>query len=411
MKVLWFTNLPPAGFGCCDSSGGGWISALYAAIVQKLGVNLGVAFFAQNSVCPKMENDDGAGLFPLSRHNGLLSRTGRFFLFSRQDNRDLSACEAVVRDFRPDIVHVFGTERVFGLLAKHLDIPVLVHLQGLMGPIMNAWVPPGYRAWDYALQDGFNPVRIALRYRALAFNRHAAARERDIMRSCKMFMGRTEWDRAYVSLYAPQARYFHCEEALRPEFFSAPPYMPPSGMPVFVSTLSSPLYKGHDVILKTAKTLCEAGFGRFEWRVFGVSDIRFSEKRTGVKAGTVHVSLHGRVSAHRLRDELLHATAYVHPSYIDNSPNSVCEAQVLGIPVISTNVGGVSSIIDEGKTGFLVPPNDPILLAYKMRSLSEGKICLPPGWSSTLKQRNDPSCVASRVLDIYQEVLSCHANR
>jgi len=44
----------------------------------------------------------------------------------------------------------------------------------------------------------------------------------------------------------------------------------------------------------------------------------------------------------------------VHPSYIDNSPNSICEAQILGLPVVATNVGGVESLIENGKTGLLI---------------------------------------------------------
>ena len=47
-----------------------------------------------------------------------------------------------------------------------------------------------------------------------------------------------------------------------------------------------------------------------------------------------------------------------HPSLIDNSPNSVCEAQVAGLPVVVTRVGGVSSLIDDGRTGLLVRKND-----------------------------------------------------
>ena len=63
------------------------------------------------------------------------------------------------------------------------------------------------------------------------------------------------------------------------------------------------------------------------------------------------------------------STVYVHPSYIDNSPNSICEAQLQGIPVIACNVGGVSSLIEHGKSGILVPANDPTLAASHIYSL------------------------------------------
>ena len=42
-----------------------------------------------------------------------------------------------------------------------------------------------------------------------------------------------------------------------------------------------------------------------------------------------NITLRGIVSAEELANSLSEATVYVHPSYIDNSPNSICEAQVI----------------------------------------------------------------------------------
>ena len=103
---------------------------------------------------------------------------------------------------------------------------------------------------------------------------------------------------------------------------------------------------------------------------------------------------------------MLSCTAYVHPSYIDNSPNSVCEAQVLGVPVVATDVGGVPSIVENGKTGWLVPANDPVATASRLSGLASGELRLPDGWESGPRSRNDPARVAARVIEIYREILS-----
>ena len=376
---------------------------LAEAIRQVPDLELGLAFFCKHGGEPVSVGN--VTWIPMRRPGGLPRRIVRALRPSSADRTDCSLCRSVVSGFRPDLIHVFGTEQMFGLLSGILETPVVIHLQGLMGPYMNAWVPPFHTFADYVRRGHTNPLRIAMGALALSLNRHAARRELEIMRCGSVFLGRTAWDRTYVSLYAPQAVYYHCEEALRSEFFRPVVRKPPAS-PVFVSTLSSPLYKGHDVVLKTANVLCETGHGGFEWRVFGVSSLRFAEKKTGICADDVHVRACGHVSGERLRSELLGCTALVHPSYVDNSPNSICEAQVLGVPCIAANVGGVASIVADGKTGYLVPANDPLMTARCMIGIASGRMRLPDDWTTGPRARNDPAKVADRVLEIYRTALS-----
>ena len=258
--------------------------------------------------------------------------------------------------------------------------------------------------FDYARRGSWNPLKVALGLRAIAFNRHAAERERTIMRSCNAYLGRTDWDRAFVSAYAPQARYFTCWEALRPCFYEPGDWTPPAS-PIFVSTISGPLYKGHDMVLKTARMLKDSGLSDFEWRVFGIGDLRFAERKTGIRVEDVGVRPMGVVTAEDLREALLHASVYVHPSYIDNSPNSICEAQVLGVPIVATAVGGVSSLFAPNRSRCLVPANDPIMMAERVREVladpdrfvSDRGACL---------SRHDRSAICERILSVYADLLS-----
>jgi glycosyltransferase involved in cell wall biosynthesis len=47
----------------------------------------------------------------------------------------------------------------------------------------------------------------------------------------------------------------------------------------------------------------------------------------------------------------------------------VIEAMALGRPVIASNEGGPPEVIDDGRTGLLVPPRDPARLAHTMLDL------------------------------------------
>lgn len=57
----------------------------------------------------------------------------------------------------------------------------------------------------------------------------------------------------------------------------------------------------------------------------------------------------------------------------EGTPVSLIEAQASGVPVISTDVGGVKDILDEGNTGFVVPKKDPYAFGKKLQLLIENK--------------------------------------
>ncbi|MFT4517663.1 MAG: glycosyltransferase involved in cell wall biosynthesis [Halioglobus sp.] len=73
------------------------------------------------------------------------------------------------------------------------------------------------------------------------------------------------------------------------------------------------------------------------------------------------------------RDEIVSlyhsAHAALNPTRVDNMPNSVLEALACGLPVISTNVGGVPFIVRDGETALLVPPDDAQAMAKALVAL------------------------------------------
>lgn len=147
----------------------------------------------------------------------------------------------------------------------------------------------------------------------------------------------------------------------------------------------------------------------FEWKVFGDINPSFIERECKIKHNEVNVHLMGVASAQQIRETLLQATAYIHTSYIDNSPNSLCEASLLGISCIANNVGGVSSLIEDGKTGYLVPANDPYQMAFLMKFLAENKdinIEMGKRAKEVAMKRHDRTAIVNRVMDIYAEILS-----
>ena len=98
----------------------------------------------------------------------------------------------------------------------------------------------------------------------------------------------------------------------------------------------------------------------------------------------------------------------VHPTYIDNSPNSVGEAQLSGLPVIATDVGGVASLIDYEKTGLLICRGSKEIEFAVDKVLSE--VVLRKNISEksrqVARQRHSPSFILSQTIDMYNDMLS-----
>ena len=94
-----------------------------------------------------------------------------------------------------------------------------------------------------------------------------------------------------------------------------------------------------------------------------------------------HVKFVGRLQSDRMCARFLKTHVFLCPSAIENSPNSVGEAMLLGVPVVSANVGGVHNLVYDGIDGFLYTKDKPtqlkdaILRILKM--ISWQCICLP----------------------------------
>ena len=172
-----------------------------------------------------------------------------------------------------------------------------------------------------------------------------------------------------------------------------------------VTTISDVPYKGFDIVLKCAKILSDELHVDFEWNVFGNLNVGNKKKS---KLEALNIKLRGVANAQMI-DFLTKCTCLVHPSYIDNSPNSVCEAQILGCPVVAQYVGGVRSLIDNNKTGILVPANDPYQMAVYIQQLHEDKqLNLRIGKESKIKalRRHDKQKITDNLIHIYNNIIS-----
>lgn len=117
----------------------------------------------------------------------------------------------------------------------------------------------------------------------------------------------------------------------------------------------------------------------------------------------------GMLGREELRQQFAQATAVMLPTWEDNCPMVVLEAQAAGIPVIASNVGGVPDLVENEVTGILTDPSRPETMPKALARLLDN-----PELASRLaeegrrqaKARFHPRAIAERHLEIYREVIA-----
>ncbi len=387
-------------------NGGGWVASLEAIVRTESSINLGVAFHLDDNQF--RYSHSGVTYYPIPR-----KRVGMLDMLNRTKATDelISYYLRIINDFKPDLIQIFGSENDFGLICGKTDIPIVIHMQGCIPPYHNALFPVGMTKYDFLFHRGLNWRNRIIGWRSEQAFRKRAEKEIETIKSCRYFMGRTDWDKRLIDLFHPQAHYFHCEEALRDSFLKGNRIWSfnDSGRKTIVSVISRPWYKGCDLILKTAQLLKRFTNLDFEWKVYGVPDMLFFENKYEIKAAEVGVHAMGTASKDELVAAICDTACYVHSSYIENSPNSLCEAQILGAPVLATHVGGISSLVKDGETGILFPANAPYTLASLIKQVATDRRMaekLSVNARTYALRRHNPENILSTIKHIYQSILN-----
>jgi glycosyltransferase involved in cell wall biosynthesis len=239
-----------------------------------------------------------------------------------------------------------------------------------------------------------------------------ARREEVIVRNAKNFFGRTEWDSRMVKLFNNEANYFHCDEVLRPAFYNNQWEYKKNGLMTLVTTINPTLYKGLDTVLETAELLKETFRVSFQWKILGIrSDnklVKLLEKIKMKEFSKHNVIFLGPKSEAEVVSELKSSDIFIHPSHIDNSPNSVCEAMLMGMPVIASNVGGIPSLVQHNVTGFLFNSNDPFELASMIIDIGKNEsqvLEITKKSREVAMTRHNYETIIERVVDTYKQIL------
>jgi len=410
MKVLWFTPTPSLAEGHLNNApaGGGWIKSLEKELQGK--VKLSVAFYYKRKMEPFSLGD--TTYFPIYKYaKGVTARLVKKYLGLLEAREDLEAFLSIIERVKPDVIHVHGTEFPFGMVQSHCAVPVVISIQGNITVYRHKYFSGISKADARKFTSILNWLRADTKLHAFMRFTRQSARERKIFAMSSNLIGRTAWDRRITKILSPKARYFHNDEILRDLFYEkkwSNRHASGSAWKLFTTTGDS-IYKGIETVI-VAASLLDANGVTYEWQVAGLQAndelVTMACKSCGVTLSPNLKFLH-TVGEDVLVEKLLASHIYVACSHIENSPNSLCEALILGVPCIATAAGGTVSMLTDNVDGILIQDGDPYAMAGAVLELMENyDKAIEYGNNARQKalKRHDKSVIVNDLLTIYNTV-------
>lgn len=385
MNVLWVCNIMlPAVARQLElpySNREGWLSAMLDRFLQEQHRNrikLGIAF----PVSDEIGNID---------RELLLGEESFCHCYSFVENLDTpevydgaieERMKEIIEDFKPDIIHIFGTEFPHSLAcARAYRSPsrTLISIQGLVSECADAYMAdlPLKVQRKVTLRDFIKKDSIKQQQRKF---RKRGVYEKEAIRLAGYIAGRTDFDREASAKINPEAKYYLLNETLRNCFYhdrwkrnECIPYS------IFLSQGDYPL-KGFHYLLK-AMPMVLAQYPEAQIFVAGnniLQDITWKDRLKRSAYGKYlkklirennlkeKVTMLGNLDAEGMKAQFLMSHLFVCPSALENSPNSLGEAMLLGVPCVAADVGGVHNILIDGGDGLLYPKGSVEGLAEKI---------------------------------------------
>jgi glycosyltransferase involved in cell wall biosynthesis len=428
MKILWVCNIiPPAiakRLNMPYSNREGWLSGLLDRVVgeqDRNHIDLAIAFPVDETVGPfdqVMQMGEN-----MSCHCYAFVEDGN--APEKYDVELEDYFHLILDDFQPDIMHIFGTEFPHTLAAVRVfqkPEHTLIGIQGLISACAKVYMSdlPVKVQRQVTLRDMLR--KDSIRQQQKKFEKRGVY-EIEAIRSVKHIAGRTDFDREEVARINPSANYHYLNETLRSTFYrdrwqktKCQTYR------IFMSQGDYPL-KGFHYMLQAMPKILEQ-FPDTELYVAGANIISKETWKDRLKRPaygkyllklikTNHlenkVFMLGKLDADQMKEQYLASHVFVCPSALENSPNSVGEAMLLGVPCVAANVGGIHNLLTDGGDGFLYPPGDVDALAGCVIEIFNKEAIVDRITDNARKHartNHDADQNYYRLLRIYREMLS-----
>ena len=324
--------------------------------------------------------------------------------------------------FQPDVIHSWGVEYHHALAMVNAAeregmLPhMAASIQGLC-----CRIAPHYTDGLPASALRSRTIRDIMRHDSiLAQQKQYTQRgelEIEALRKLTHVIGRTDWDQANALNINPNITYHHCDETLRDVFYTDQwAYSRCRKHRIFASSCAYPV-KGFHILLE-ALAIVRKEYPDAEvtvtGRPFAAADLKSRMRRNGYEKylsslmkrnrldGAVHFL--GHLSAQDMKKAYLDANVFVLSSTMENSPNALGEAMLLGLPCVAAEVGGVPSLMGE-EEGILCAPVNPAAMAEGICwvfSMEDQAEAMGAAARNRARKTHDPEKNMKDLMDIYR---------
>ncbi len=417
MKVLWTVNLIPAEvsvkLGMTAEVLGGWVESMAEQLRKNSDIELGIVCKCENDIS-FVETINGITYFSL------------YYTPSTALAELEEKCDKIVSDFKPDIINIEGTEflhaRAMQLTAKKHGIPAVVSLQGILNgqyAYQCGQLPIDDMMFSKSLTEVF--AAWIMHLRKTKWYKPRMKSEKEIIENADFILGRTTWDRAHSYAINPNAKYYPCSRVLRAPFYEEKWSIEKAERhSIYVGNGYHALKGLHFVVMALPYLVRE--YPDVKVYVAGYKPYAENDKRSFIKKGYAaylkklifdlgvqnHIEFTGPLKARQVAEKLSKVNAYVLCSAVENSPNTLGEAMMVGTPCVAAYVGGVADMAEDGKEALFFRNDDPKLLAWNLKRVFDDDV-LALSLSEAGKKRaiitHDPESNAQMLIDAYTDIL------
>ncbi len=421
MRILWFCNMPlPEASSLMNEEPlpyGGWMTSLVSVLRENDDIDLHIAFPFYKTVISGFDvfQGDNVRYYPFK----ITKKCRNNFLFSKTK----SPIKDIIHCVEPDIIHIFGTEASYiGEIMDNFNAyRIILHLQGITSIIEHHYtlLLPDAIKRKKTLRDFLRNDSIVKQQKAF---RKQGVLERELLQRLHFVIGRTVFDHACVFQINPYIQYFKNNESLRESFYHTRwDIRQCKPKTIFMSQGYYPIKGLHSML--EALRIIKVFYPEVCLQVAGINVIRQDTILDGMRLSSYgfyirslitkydlsnNIVFTGELNEQAMSERMSKAHVFVCPSSIENSPNSLGEAMMLGVPCVASFVGGIPDLLTHNSEGFLYPADAPYMLAnYIMEIFKDDELAIRFSNNSQkrAKETHDKIKNAQNLLNIYKYML------